>query len=133
MAAAGELSMLSAPTPAHPPLDSHLAEAAERLALDLLPGLASQRGWTPFHTAALSGHSEVVDRLIAARAMVDAADKVPPSLSSRPHLPRAFTSDAANRQHHVYTIKTCFDAPVIDLAKSIIRTIFRKMWMQHIK
>jgi hypothetical protein len=41
-------------------------------------GLASQAGHSPLYVASRSGHSEVVDRLIAARAMVDAADKVLP-------------------------------------------------------
>jgi ankyrin repeat protein len=65
-----------APTPAYPSLAGSLAEAAERLSLDLLAGLASQDGWTPLHAAAKGGHSKVVDRLIAARAMVDTANKV---------------------------------------------------------
>ncbi len=55
-----------------------LAEAAERLALDLAASLVSQGGRTTLHTACLIGHSGVVDRLIAARAMVDAADTVLP-------------------------------------------------------
>ncbi len=41
--------------------------------------LASQDGSTPLLTAAYNGHAEVVDRLIAARAEVDAANKVMPS------------------------------------------------------
>ncbi len=53
-----------------------LAEAAARLAPDLLASPASQDGWTPLYAASFDGHSEVVDRLLAARAMVDAADKV---------------------------------------------------------
>ena len=40
--------------------------------------LVSQDGSTPLHAAAKRGNSEVVERLIAARAMVDAADKVAP-------------------------------------------------------
>ena len=51
-------------------------EAAEQLAPDLVAGLASQDGCTALIGSSSSGHSEVVDRLIAARAMVDAADKV---------------------------------------------------------
>jgi hypothetical protein len=62
-----------------------LAEAAERLALDLLACLASQAGRNPLHAASSSGSSEVVDRLIAARAMVYAADKVLPR--TRPQRP----------------------------------------------
>jgi ankyrin repeat protein len=40
--------------------------------------LASQDGWTPLLMASNNGHSEVVDRLIASSAMVDAATKVMP-------------------------------------------------------
>jgi hypothetical protein len=79
--------------PAHPPLDCSLAEAAERLALDLLEGLSSQVGWTPLFTASLGGHSAVVDRLIAARAMVDAADEV--MSRTRPRHHHARTTHAA--------------------------------------
>jgi hypothetical protein len=50
----------------------------------------------------LRGHSEVVDRLIAARAVVDAADKVLPR--SRPRRPHARTADAASRQHYMRSI-----------------------------
>jgi hypothetical protein len=50
--------------------------AAERPALDLRACPALQDGQTPLIVASSSGHSEVVGRLIAARAMVDAADKV---------------------------------------------------------
>ncbi len=70
---------LCEPSPAQTPsVFRSLAEAAERLELDLLAGLALQDGWTPLYTACLKGHSEVVGRLIAARAMVDVADKVLP-------------------------------------------------------
>ena len=40
--------------------------------------LASQDGSTPLITAFSNGHVEVMDRLIAAGAAVDAADKVAP-------------------------------------------------------
>jgi ankyrin repeat protein len=52
--------------------------------------LASQDGSTPLLTAAYNGHAEVVDRLIAARAEVDAANKVMPSAchaTTRPYPP----------------------------------------------
>ncbi len=57
-----------------------------------------QDGKTPLSIACLSGHSEVVDRLIAARAMVDAADKVLPL--TRPRRPLVRITDAASRLHH---------------------------------
>jgi hypothetical protein len=63
----------------------------------LLNSAASQDGWTPLRNASGCGHLEVVDRLIAARAMVDAADKVLPH-TRQCHL-RARTTDAASRQH----------------------------------
>ena len=52
--------------------------------------LASQDGSTPLITASFNGHGEVVDRLIAARATVDAADKVVPVHSAQ--LPPPFSS-----------------------------------------
>jgi hypothetical protein len=42
----------------------------------------AQDGWTPLITASCNGHPEVVDRLIAARAVVDAASKVTPAHTS---------------------------------------------------
>ncbi len=51
---------------------------------------------TPLHFAVLEGHSEVVERLIAARAIVNAADKVAPRtrhtalypMAASPHEPK---------------------------------------------
>ncbi len=44
--------------------------------------LVSQDGRTPLYAAAIRGHLAVVERLIAARAMVDAANKVAPALAT---------------------------------------------------
>jgi hypothetical protein len=67
-------------------------------------GAESQDGWTPLRAASVSGHLKVVDRLIAARAMVDAADKVLPRTCSHYH--KARTTDAASRQHCRRAIKS---------------------------
>jgi hypothetical protein len=69
---------LHTPGPCASTPDPFGAEAEERLALDFLAGLACQDGRAPLFTASRRGHSEVVHRLIAARAMVDIADKVLP-------------------------------------------------------
>jgi hypothetical protein len=49
--------------------------------LSCMARIASQEGSTPLHAASSGGHSEVVDRLIAARATVDFVDKVLPPQS----------------------------------------------------
>jgi hypothetical protein len=86
--------------PQTPSVLRSLADAGERLAPDLLAGLVSQEdSWTLLHAASFNGHSEVVDRLIVARAMVDAADKVLPR--TRPRHLRARITTAASRQHYM--------------------------------
>ncbi len=76
------------------------------LALDLLADLSSQYGQTPLYKASFYGRSEVVDRLIAARAMVDAANTVLPRTHPRCH-PHARTADAASFRHHGRAIHLC--------------------------
>jgi hypothetical protein len=60
--------------------------SGSRLNLDCRACPASQDGRTPLYASSYNGHSGLVDRLIAARAMVDAADKVLPRTRPRPML-----------------------------------------------